>query len=1062
MQRFEDQFTELYNHLNRGQKQAVDAINGPVMVIAGPGTGKTQILATRILNILRKTDTNPKNILCLTYTEAGATAMRQRLSKFMGTESYKVNIYTFHGLCNKFISDRQDLYGKRELRVMDDLERMQLIQSLLDDLPHSNPLKDYQSYNTSKHKQLSEVWGIMRDEKLQAEDIEQMIEKCQDEEYFKAHFPDALYKRNYKGKAKGDINPNDWKKLMGGWEMLIEAARLLKPYQEKKKALGVYEFQDMIEWVYEKLSSDEEYKMSIQEEFNYVLVDEFQDTSYLQSEIMHLLIDFHGDNPDCFVVGDDDQSIYAFQGARLSNMLDFKSRYSSNLTTVVLTENYRSSQPILDASGLLIKHNQHRLVNSDTSLSKELDAASQNQNYPQIRPIIKRYFNEFHEVVGTVEQITQLLEKNVAPKDIAIIYTKHRFAEPYIEYLRTKKIAYQWDKSIDILGLPIIDVLIDWLEYFQKESTIPNSGEHLLFPLLTSKLYDFRPYALNQMSADIYEIRNARKHSGDYTNYSWRDHIQNHIIDGPGLSYLNRDETEQIKQLFQFIDDTIKGIRFNTLGAYVSKILSEFGFISYSTQKNQTWLLEVLHSFVNYINEQCERNPFMKLNELLETISTLKAGDIPILLERRTGDQNGIKLMSAHGSKGLEFKHVFIIRGIEKEWGQQSAQSYPFKVRDLFEGMNRNIDEDISYSLEERRRLFFVAMTRAEETLNISYFTRKLTDKKDSLEPTMFLNELAPDNLFEDLKPTVLSEESLIWAQQQMLISQGAPLIEGHIDDKINKRLENFVFSPSSIKNILECGLSFYYNNIVRVPSSPNEYLSYGNAIHHSMRHLVDTWVRDNKWMETDVLIDYFSGQMNRFKGHFTEKQFDSRLEQGKQLWQSMLPKKKEEYIQYKDVKTEYFVQSELGGVPIKGMVDKLIIEGKSVKIIDYKTGNLSKIKSKSTLSSRFKEGQVPSDYWLQVGIYCLMIEESAEYPWHKASGGVEPMVENENGDFETIEITFSEDEKRIIKNCITTAFEKLTSRSFLEGCGKKDCSWCRFAKNNDWVKYLPSEQIEL
>ena len=118
MQRFEDQFTELYNHLNRGQKQAVDAINGPVMVIAGPGTGKTQILATRILNILRKTDTNPKNILCLTYTEAGATAMRQRLSKFMGTESYKINIYTFHGLCNKLISDRQDLYGKGELRVM--------------------------------------------------------------------------------------------------------------------------------------------------------------------------------------------------------------------------------------------------------------------------------------------------------------------------------------------------------------------------------------------------------------------------------------------------------------------------------------------------------------------------------------------------------------------------------------------------------------------------------------------------------------------------------------------------------------------------------------------------------------------------------------------------------------------------------------------------------------------------------------------------------------------------------------------------------------------------------
>ena len=125
-------FEEIFESLNSAQKEAVGTIEGPVMVIAGPGTGKTQILATRILNILKKTDTRPENILCLTYTEAGATAMRQRLSAFMGTDSYRVNIFTFHGLCNRLISERPDLYSRRELRVIDDLEQVEIFQSIVE------------------------------------------------------------------------------------------------------------------------------------------------------------------------------------------------------------------------------------------------------------------------------------------------------------------------------------------------------------------------------------------------------------------------------------------------------------------------------------------------------------------------------------------------------------------------------------------------------------------------------------------------------------------------------------------------------------------------------------------------------------------------------------------------------------------------------------------------------------------------------------------------------------------------------------------------------------------
>lgn len=1055
-------FEELYQGLNIGQKQAVDAIDGPVMVIAGPGTGKTQILATRILNILRLTDTNPENILCLTYTEAGATAMRQRLSKFMGTDSYRVNIFTFHGLCNQLIHENQDLFGHRDLRVMDDLERMVIIQELIDALPHDNPLKDYNPYSTHKHKQLLDVWTIMREQNLSAETIEGMVEQCKDPEYFKLHFPEMLYKRNFREFNKGDIKISEAKKLYAGWEQLIEAAKLLKYYQKKKSELGVYEFNDMIEWVHDEICKNEDFKHDAQIKFNYVLVDEFQDTSYLQSEIMHHLIDYHGDRPDCFVVGDDDQSIYAFQGARLSNMLEFKKRYSQALKTVVLTENYRSSQPILDASGHLIKKNLKRLVNSDKHLSKELVAAGGNRQFTQVEPIVNSYINEFHEVVGNITAISKLIENGVKPSDIAIIYTKHRYAEAYIDYLRVKDIPFIWDKSVNILELPIIQHLLDWLHYFSKESISPDSGEHLLFPLLNSSLYNIRPYALNQLSADIYESRDLQRRSGNYSPYSWRKHLENTLNDPTQATYLNSDEKAQLSKLISFIDETIRNKKLTTLGTFIGKILSEFGFISLASRNYEKWLLEVMHTFIGFVNEQSEKKPFMSLEELLEIMVTMKSGDIPILQERRFGSSNGVKLMSAHGSKGLEFDHVFIVRGLEKEWGQQSAKSYPYKLRDLLEGVNHDSEDDVSQALEERRRLFFVAVTRARNSLHISYHTRKLTDKKDSVVPSMFIGELIPEIVFEDIKPTPIPEESLTWAQEQLLLTNGKPAISGHIEDKIQERLDKFIFSPSSIRNILQCGLSFYYNNIIKVPSSPNEYLSYGNAIHQCMKHLVDLWVSKNIWLSIEEIQDHFTSRMNRIKGNFTEKQFESRLEQGKQLLNALITQKEEEYKGYRTVQTEQPIQSQVCGIPIKGSVDKLISIGDQAIVVDYKTGTLNNIKSKSKLSSRYKGDKVPSDYWLQVGIYCLMIEENPSMRWTKVSGVIEPMIENEEGKFESIELNFTQEERQIIKDWLVKAQERLETKSFLQGCGKKECNWCRFAKSTDWVRYLPNEQIEL
>ncbi len=1058
MQTFED----IFNDLNSAQKEAVKTIDGPVMVIAGPGTGKTQILATRILNILKTTDTRPENILCLTYTEAGATAMRQRLSTFMGTDSYRVNIYTFHGLCNRLISERPDLYSRRELRVIDDLERVEIFQEIVESLPHDSKIKNYESYDTNLHWQLNQTWNAMRELQLSTSDLHSYIDKLKDAEFFKACFPNLVYKRKSGTSNVGDIKQKEFDALFGNWEKLLAAAELSSLYTDLKAERGVYEFSDMIDWVHAKLNEDEDYKLSVQERFQFVLVDEFQDTSYQQGDILRLLTDYWGENANCFVVGDDDQSIYAFQGARVGNMLEFKHRYEHTLKTIVLTENYRSTQEILDASSKLIRHNKLRLVNSDSQLTKDLVSSGKNRDFPAIPPTVHAYVNEFHEILGVTSDIQELISQGTEAHEIALIYPKHRFADDFIDLFRERNIPFVLNKKINILTEPIIGLLLDWLQFIHCEMKEPNSGEYLLYTLLTSDLYPFRPIALNQLSTDIQKIRGNKRGLDRKSNYSWREHLNAIKMGDIEATYLESAEKETLGTLHTFMEKWIKLASSTTLGNLVSQIFSEFGFLAMATRdSNSHWLMEVLHTFISYVNQQCERFPFIKLHDLLNQIDTLKSANIEIPLEKRVGNSKGVQLYTAHSSKGLEFDHVFIIRGLEKEWGEASAISYPYKLRELLEAHRGILEagEEAAHALEERRRLFFVALTRAKKSVHISYFNQKLTESKDSLVPAQFIGEMLPEYFQGNPKNRELESKDLLWAQQQILLRKGKPVLEVSAEDWLQERIKGFTFSPSSIQSILKCGVTFYFNYIIRVPSSPSEYLSYGTAMHACMRHLVDTYREEKRWIDIEDWQQYFQFQMNRMKGSFTEKQYESRLEQGQNILKALWIEKTQAYAHYQNTKTEFPIQAEVEGVLLKGSIDKIVIDGNRAWVVDYKTGKVDNIRKKSKLSTRYKPGDIPADYWLQVGIYHLMLNAHKELGLQSEGGIIESLTANENGIFECHDLYYNTEETSILRQLIRDAQTRLDGRDFLNGCGKDNCHWCQFTKQQGWVKYIPESE---
>ncbi|MGB5006789.1 MAG: ATP-dependent helicase, partial [Ferruginibacter sp.] len=383
----QQKFTEAYQKLNNEQRRAVDTIDGPVMVIAGPGTGKTQILAARIGKILLETDALPENILCLTYTDAGTIAMRKRLQQFIGADAYKVNIYTFHAFCNDVIQDNLNLFEKNSLDAVSELESIEMFKQLIDAFPKNHPLKRYRGDVYYEINNLRNLFSAMKREGWTPEFINQKID-----EYINdlPNRDEYIAKRKVKEFNKGDVRTDKIEEEKEKMEKLRAAVNEFAHFQALMRKRNRYDFDDMINWVIKVFEENKSTLANYQEKFQYLLVDEYQDTSGTQNKLVQLLINYW-DKPNVFVVGDDDQSIYRFQGANVENMLEFANRYSKDLMTVVLTGNYRSTQPILDISKTLINRNDERLVKQIEGLSKDLVSSNTRINGLKDKPVLHEY-----------------------------------------------------------------------------------------------------------------------------------------------------------------------------------------------------------------------------------------------------------------------------------------------------------------------------------------------------------------------------------------------------------------------------------------------------------------------------------------------------------------------------------------------------------------------------------------------------------------------------------------------------------------------------------------------
>ena len=1033
-ERLEEIFSEEYAKLNPQQRSAVDTIEGPVMVIAGPGTGKTQILASRIGKILLDTDANPENILCLTYTDAGAVAMRKRLLRFIGPDAYKVKIQTFHAFCNDVIQDNLSYFEKHELDAISELERITLFKKLIDTLPKNNPLKRYRGDVYFEVRNLSSLFSTMKKEGWTPAFLDQTINKYLKDLPVRDKY---VYKRKTGENAAGSLKQKDIDAETEKMEKLRAAVNQFDRFQQLMREMGRYDFDDMINWVIRAFEENPNLLSTYQEQFTYILVDEYQDTSGTQNRLVALLISFW-EVPNVFVVGDDDQSIYRFQGANVENMLDFANSYKEQLMTVVLTSNYRSTQPILDISRDLINSNEERLVRKMEGLTKELVSSNAAISSMLHLPQIRQYNSQRDEMIGITRDVQGLLTQGIAPGRIGIIYKENRYGENLGRYFRLLGIPFYSKRQLDILQVPLAQNVIHLLRYLAAEHDQPYGGDELLFELLHFAWFGIAPLDIAKLTIELSRVRSSSNPT------SLRRLLHEKALE-PARDLFSTGLPQPMKNATLVLEDLIGAVPNVTLQVLFEHLIRKTGVLSHimeSEEKHEG--LQIITALFDFIKTETQRDKRLDLKALIGVIDLMDREGLPLPLVQVAGSDQGVNLMTAHGSKGLEFEYVFFAGANASSWEKKRKPSGGYSMPDILFSSQPAAVED-----EELRRLFYVALTRAEQHLSISYAAYKEDGKP--LEPTMFLAEIQDKNpLLEPTRMMIPKEEQDVFSILEF--KQARPELAKLEEEIISRMLDKFVMNVTALNNYLKCPLEFYFKNLIRIPSPKNEATEFGSAVHYALEILFRSTQGDGERRDhvpfpgINEFIEAFRSYMFRHRESFTQEQFDRRLEYGDEVLTNYYKKYIDQFNRIVAIERN-ISNVVIKGVPIKGKLDKLEFDGKELNVVDYKTGD----PDKAFLKLKGPSDKDPNggDYWRQAVFYSMLVDNYQAKSWTVQSVEFDFIEPDKKKEYHRRKVPIGAADVTTVTHQITETWSKIQNREFYIGCGKEECHWCNFVKSN-------------
>lgn len=858
-------FEERYKRLNTAQKEAVDTIEGPVMVIAGPGTGKTTILTLRIANILQKTDTPASGILAITFTDAGVKSMKQKLREVIGGRADEVRIHTFHGFASSVINEFKDhfvhLYGTKQIT---DIESESIVRTVLAD-------KDFVDLRPFGNPEfyIGPILGAIRDAKREAQSPE-MIKVYAGEEMKRIQNDESSI--STKGATKGELKA-DAKKKIEKCEKTILFAKVYELYEEEKKKQKCIDFDDLIFELLLAFGRDELLLRQIQEKFLYILVDEHQDTNDAQNLIIKMLADFF-DSPNIFIVGDEKQAIYRFQGASVNNFLKLKNMWK-DMKLISLTHNYRSHQSILDASFSMIESNYADNELSDLRIKLESGSGDKKRpvdliHTPTVGTGEKYLLDEVKNIFLSADR--QEIKKQ---ETIAIISKNNRDIEKIIKLFEGAGILVSAERSIDIFSHPIGNLFFSLVEFVYDNSNIEALGHTIAGGL----------WGIDLMTgvAMQKELRGGR--------------IERVLADLSNLKEINKEILDDSPVIF------------------LMNIAELSGFTKFLT-KDPAYV-EIYRAILGLAENLVKNGNISDSRILLERLIAYKtsAENKSIKIPIGVSDYP-VKVMTAHASKGLEFDYVFIPYATEEGWGSRRRNSY------FVMPIDSAISEDDD--VRDTRRLFYVAITRAKK--HASIIIPDADDTGKELMELRFIAELGES----DVSHVNLEKSVANILEPRKKIDQNTKLL-----DYIKSSLEEKGLSVTALNHFLSCPSTFIYKSILKVPELPNPNSEKGNAMHLAMDRVWHSEIKTKESIQgiiEDTVKEYMDQSMlKKFERDAVTAEL---LENAPAVAESL----QNHFNTKGDVFSEHWVEGESGGLKIHGKLDAIVDTGSEVLVFDYKT----------------------------------------------------------------------------------------------------------------------------
>lgn len=896
--------------LNKQQLEAIKHGEGPLLIIAGAGTGKTTVVTERIKHLITSGHALSQEILALTFTEKASREMEERVDIAMPYGYTQMWISTFHSFCDRVLRNEALAIGMdTKFRLLTEAESIRFLRKNLFNLelsyfrPLGNP--------TRFIAELLQHFSRLKDEDVLP------LEYLKWAKTQKSNVPSGARSQN-------DMEVEKWEEL----------SKAYAKYEELKTKEGVMDYADLIANTLKLFRERKDVLARYHKQFKYVLVDEFQDTNIAQNVLVKLLVN---DKENLTVVADDDQSIYKWRGAAVSNVIQFRKSYPK-ANVVTLTQNYRSTQVILDSAYKLIQNNNPDRLEVAEKIDKKLKAVNKGDGRTPEFIHADRVENEADQVA---KKVLQLVEEGYAWADCAVLVRANNHAEPFSRAFARLGVPYQYLGPGQLFRQEEVKELIAYLKVlynFEDSASFYKvlTMEHIGIP-----------------ARDLAAISNyARKN-----NRSFFEACE-HIVD----MYVGDEAKTKVNKLIKMIHDHLKLVPKATAGQILYQFLEESG------------LLQELVSSKSPVDEKRAQN----ISKLFDRLKTYEAqnedasvfaivdwidlatevGESPRAADFDWGRENAVNILTIHSSKGLEFPVVFVVNLV--------AQRFPTTERKeqipIPEELIKEILPSGDYHLQEERRLFYVALTRAKERLFVTaadYYGEGKREKK--LSPFVF-------EIFGEISMQQYSNEAI----QQLSILDFAPQpVDVTHRPTTNNHITINYLSYSQIDCFKICPLHYKLRYILGIPTAPSAPLSFGSTLHYVMKEFNGLLMAKSLKNPEKTIIELLDKHWSSV-GYEDRKHELEMKKRGQEYLKNYLksdlfkPKNPPSMLEQK------FLFPLNPGLRIGGVIDRVDKTKNGIEIIDYKTTD-------------FGHKEVPSEKELredlQLSVYAMAANKVREVP---------------------------------------------------------------------------------